>query len=200
MRLDVPFFQQTTDLNCGPAALRMVLAYFGENCDLALLEEKSRIKKDKGVFTIQIAIAAASLGHKTDFFSKQVSFNKDNLELDFYQKYADLIERSDSFLEEARKMNVNVQERKFELDELLSNINQDCLPIILLDWNIIKGEKEKGYHGHFVPIVGYDKENVYVHNHGLKNPVRFLPIKKEIFDEARKEKGTDEDIVFVHRN
>ena len=64
---------------------------------------------------------------------------------------------------------------------------------------ITEWAREKGYQGHFVPVVGYDKKNVYVHNHGLNNPLSFLPIKKEIFEEARKAKGTDEDIIVVHR-
>ena len=62
MKLNVPFYKQTTKLNCGPAALRMVLAYFDKDYSLKFLEEKSQIKEGKGVFKIQIAIAAARLG------------------------------------------------------------------------------------------------------------------------------------------
>jgi len=199
MKLEVPFYLQTADLNCGPAALRMVLAYFDKDYGLPILEEKARIKEGKGVFTLQIAIAAASLGYKTELFSKQIGFNKENLELDFYKKYADLIVRQEDLLKEAKDLGAHIEEKTLSLGEILSKTRSDCIPIVLLDWSIIKGEKDKGYQGHFVPIVGYDKDKVYVHNHGMKNPKEFLEIPKNLFDTARVAKGTDEDIVFVYK-
>jgi len=39
MKLDVPFFKQTTALNCGPVALQMVLSYFGDKTDLKKIED-----------------------------------------------------------------------------------------------------------------------------------------------------------------
>ena len=53
--------------------------------------------------------------------------------------------------------------------------------------------------GHFVPIVGYDEKNIYVHNQGLTNPTENLSIPRELFEQARKAKGTDEDIIFIYR-
>src|SRR3989304_1182641 len=170
MKLEVPFYNQTTKLNCGPAALRMVLAYFDKDYGLPLLEEKAKIKEGKGIFTVQIAIAAASLGYRADFYSRQVSFNKENLKLEFYQKYTDLITQTDELVEEAKKLGVHVEEKRLSLEEILSKVSNSSLPIILLDWNIVKGTREKGYQGHFVPIVGHDEENVYVHNHGFTDP------------------------------
>lgn len=85
------------------------------------------------------------------------------------------------------------------LEEILEKIGKNIIPIILLDWNVVKGKGKEGYHGHFVPIIGYDKNNVYVHNPGLDNPTNCLPIKKYLFEKARKSKGTDEDIIIIHR-
>ncbi len=31
MKLEIPFFKQSTDSDCGPASVRMVLAYYGES-------------------------------------------------------------------------------------------------------------------------------------------------------------------------
>ena len=199
MRLEVPFYKQTTKLNCGPAVLRMVVAYFDQDLGLEVLEQRTGIKEGKGISTIQIATAATLLGYKTDFFSKHIYFNEENLKLEFYQKYSDAIQQSKQVVEEARKAGVRLEERGMSLEELLKNVSNDSIPIVLLDWNVVKGTREKGYQGHFVPVVGYDSENVYVHNHGLTNPTPFLPIKREIFEEARKAQGTDEDIIIIHR-
>lgn len=201
MKLDVPFYKQKENVDCGPVALKMVLSYFGKNYDIENLKEKTGIKKGKGISTIQIATAAALLGHKTDFYSKSLFMDEENFKMDFYKKYAEdnLLEQSKQLIEEAKKAGVKIEEKKLTLKEILTRVNENEIPIILLDWNVVKENREKGYQGHFVPIVGYDEENIYVHNQGLNNPTEFLKIKKEIFEEARKAKGTDEDIVIICR-
>jgi len=201
MKLKVPFLQQTTNLNCGPMALKMILSYFGEDIDINIIEKKSRLKKDKGFSTGQIALASIELGFKTRLFTIAETFNLENMELDFYKKYAhEDLEWYDKILEEAKGKGVEVNLKSISIEEIQSLITENSIPIILLDWNIIKDKKDKGYQGHFVVIVGYDKDNIYVHNHGLKSPKPFLSIKKEIFDEARKAKGTEEEIVVIYKN
>ena len=39
MKLDVPFYPQTTTLNCGPTALKMAFAYFGKDLPIELIEK-----------------------------------------------------------------------------------------------------------------------------------------------------------------
>lgn len=90
MKLTVPFYKQTNSMNCGPASLRMVLAYFDRDWGIEVLEEMTGMKKGKGISTIQISTAAASLGYKSEFYSKQILFNEENLKLDFYKKYNEL--------------------------------------------------------------------------------------------------------------
>ena len=196
IRLEVPFYKQTTKTNCGPVVLRMVISYLDKDIDLEILEKRTRIKEGKAVLTIQIAIASALSGFPTEFFSKKISFNKENLKLEFYQKYLDNKVDHEKLIEEAKNVGVKIEERRMPIEELLRNVTNKTIPIILLDWNVIKGES--GYQGHFVPIVGYDNESVYVHNNGLNNPTPFLKIKRELFEQARKSEGTDEDIIIVH--
>lgn len=200
MKLNIPFYKQTTPLNCGPSALRMVLAYFDKDPGLKILEEKIGVKKGKGVATIRLTIASASLGYKTDFYSKHVLFNEKNIALDYYKQYGDLnLEESHKLIKKAKEKGVNIQEKSLSLEKLLSKVTKNSIPIILIDWNVVLGKKEEGYHGYFVPIVGYDNENVYVHNHGFKNTQKFFSINKLIFDKARKARGTDEDIVIIYK-
>jgi len=199
MKLNVPFYKQTTPLNCGPSALRMVLAYLDKDLGLEILEEKIGVKEGKGVSTIRLAIASASLGYKTDFYSKHILFNEKNVNLDYYKQYGDMnLRESEILIKKAKEEGVNIQEKSLSLEELLEMVKEKSVPIILLDWNIVLGKKEEGYQGHFVPIVGHDNENVYVHNHGFKNTKAFFPIDKSLFDKARRAKGTDEDIVVIY--
>ncbi|MFA5303836.1 MAG: peptidase C39 family protein [Candidatus Nanoarchaeia archaeon] len=198
MKLAVPFFKQTTLLNCGPSALKMVLAYLGKDENITVLEEKTGIKEGKAIYTIQIAIAAALMGYKTEFYSKHLLFNEDNMKFEFYKNYSEMdMKKSIELAHEAKKLGVKIEEKTMELNELLNYLNEDKIPILILNWNVLINQE--GYRGHFVPIVGYDEENVYIHNQGLKDSQEFMPIKKELFDKSRKSEGTDEDIVIIYR-
>lgn len=202
MRLEVPFYKQTSKLGCGPTALKMVFSFFGEDLDIGVIEEKAEVSKVNIVLTVQLAIASAKLGFKTKFYSTSLLFNEEYNKLDFYKKYniadSEFSELSKRLIEEAKGLGVDVQERSIPFGELISFVSKDSIPIVILDWNVIK-DKRGRYLGHFVPVVGYDEKNIYVHNQGFENPTAFLPIEKSVFEEARKAKGTDEDIVIVYR-
>lgn len=200
MLLKVPFFKQTTELNCGSAVLKMTLDYFGINQPLHVLEDSIGIKEGKGTNSIQIAKAAASFGLRTDFYSKHVGFNEDNLEHDFYKIYGTVKSQEESKreLEEAIKVGVNVQERTLSLDDLIGFVRGESIPIVLLDWNFIESKEGRGYQGHFVTVVGYDDDNIYVHNPSFTGSKEYMPIRRNLFNEARMASGTDEDVVIVH--
>ncbi len=98
MRLEIPFFKQTTLLNCGPTVLRMILSYFGKNVSQDAIENKSGFT-DKAVFSIQLALVAASYGFKVEFFTKHRFLNTDNAKLEFYQNYSDMdVEKAKSWM------------------------------------------------------------------------------------------------------
>ena len=200
MKLEVPFYKQITNLDCGPVALHMIFSYFGENYDLDFIAEKAGVKGGKGVSTLRLAIASMSLGFPTKLFSKTIYFDESNMDLDFYKNSGDMnLEESKLLVKEAKDRGIELQEKTLSLEELLDYVSSDSIPIMLLDWNIVLGESEKGYQGHFVPLIGFDDKYIYVHNQGLKNPTAFMKIEKDIFDKARKAKGTDEDILVIYK-
>jgi len=195
--LDIPFFKQTSKLNCGPSALKMVLDYFGEDVSIGVLEERVGIKEGKGTSSIQVAMGAKLSGFNVRVYSKIIGFNDENKELDFYKKYAGEDLESAELIERARKLGVEMEERTIDLDELLNYVSEDSVMIILLDWNVVKDNKEKGFLGHFVVVTGFDDENVFVHDHGLNDPKENRGIKREVFEAARKSLGTDEDVIVI---
>ena len=199
MRLRFPFHRQTTELNCGPAALQMALEFLGKTCSIEELEELLEIKQGKGISTIKLAIAARKLGFRAEFFSNVLGFNPGNLELDFYKKHGDLTQSSDAekLLAEAISLGVELHEASLPLAAILDNVREDRVLLILLDWGVIRGLSE--YRGHFVPVVGYDADNIYVHNQGFHNTQPYFPISRELFEKARKSAGTDEDIVVIQK-
>ena len=198
MKLNVPFYAQESELSCGPTALKMVLSFFNKNYSMKLLEEKTGIKKGKGILSIQIAIASSSLGFKTKFISKSLAFNEENLKLDYYKNYFDFSESSEKLLEKAVSNNVQLLEKSISQNELLDYLTEKSIPIVLINWKKLANQDD--YSGHFVPVVGYDSEYIYIHNPGPINPKAFLSVKKDVFEEARKSKGTDEDIIIISKD
>ena len=201
MKLRVPFYKQESKNDCGPTALQMILEYFKEQHSREELINLVDSDKSGVTWTLGLARAVAELGFKTEFYTICLGFNPKNYELEYYQKESDGASSSQQKLErlrkEAHKLGVKIEERSLSLEELLSKVSKNCIPIILLDWSKIKGTPD--FIGHFVPIVGYDEKNVYVHNQGFHNTSAFLSINRKLFEEARKAKGTDEDIVYIHR-
>lgn len=197
MKLKIPFYQQTSKFNCGPTALRMVFDYLGKSKDLALIEEKVGISEGKAVSTINLAIAAKELGFNTEFYSKQLYFNEEHLKKEFYQQHADITSMNESIkiVNKAKEIGVILHETTMTLDELLNKMSEKKLIITLIDWSVISGKK--GYQGHFIPIIGYDNKNVYIHNQSLTNPQESMSISRELFDKARIADGTDEDLVII---
>ncbi|HLC85663.1 MAG TPA: peptidase C39 family protein [Candidatus Nanoarchaeia archaeon] len=200
MLLKVPFYVQGHN-ECGPASLQMVLEFLG------FKKEREEIKKlldseSKGAtWTIDLARAATKLGFKVEFYSTSLDVNTENFELDYYKKETDSLQSVQSklrnIIDECKKNGVSLQEKSLKLNEILSRIDNNCLAIALIDWGKIAGTE--GYIGHIVPIIGYDEECVYIHQPGPKNPEANYKVKKELFDVARKARGTDEDILFICR-
>ncbi len=200
MKFRVPFYKQTNPINCGPISLKMIFSFFGKDKPLEEIEEKCRMKEGKAVSTVHLAICAVELGFKIKLFSRSLTPVMENLDANFVKKNAEgnYIEIVNSMIEELKERDAELIEKSISLEEILSYLSETSIPIVLLDWNVIF-PRFSGYNGHFVPVVGFDKENVYIHNPGLADSLEFMPIKREIFDKARKANGTDEDILIVFR-
>ena len=198
MRIKVPFYKSKKDTDCGPLALRMALAYLGERHTFKKIAKEEKQIDTGLVWSVGIARASKVLGFPAKFIST-TNFNPEESDIDYYKKYSHdkakivLKELSD----EIKKIGVEVQERNMPLEELLSYISENSIPIVLVNWYIIAGKE--GFSGHFLPVTGYDKENIYVHNPGLTSAMPYSPIKRSIFLRAWESKGTDKDTIVIYR-
>ena len=195
MVLDIPFYTSTNKDNCGPLVLKMVLSYFGEEYSL---NELSKLEKqlDSGlVWSIGIARAAKKLGFNVRFITISDSTNE-NEGIEYYTKYSN--DRGKVILkelkDEVRMMNIKLEQKNISINELLSYISKDSIPIVLINYNTLL-KKEK-FVGHFVPLLGHDNNSIYIH---FTNVKPYMKIEKKIFLEAWESKGTDKDTVIIYR-
>ena len=140
---------------------------------------------------------------KVDFFTTSTELNEDVFKIDYVKEFSDGLDDCKTKLnilaKRCKELGVSVTAKIFELEEILVRINENTIPIILIDANVIWNEYGRSM-GHFVPIVGYDEDNVYVHQPGRKYTKSFMKINKELFDKARKAKCTENDVLFISRN
>ncbi len=201
MKLNVPFYVQGHN-ECGPVSLQMVLEFLGNKQDKDILKKNLQSESSGTTWTLDLARISAKLGFKTEFYSKSLGFNPENFNLEFYKKETDGADQAKQKLvklqHDCLKLGVSLHEKTLSLNEVLSKINESSTAIVLLNWRIIKNQE--GFTGHFLPIVGYDDKNVFVHDSGPNNATPYFAIERSLFDKARKSKGTDEDIVFINRN
>ena len=201
LKLNVPHFIQGYN-ECGQTALKMVFAYFGKDIKINEISNAVDPEEKGATTTIGLAKTTAELGFKIGFYTKSIEANPENFKMDFYKRetegYKKVKAKIDKLKEECEKLGVKIYERALEINEIIGKINKNCIALVLLDWNIVLGRGERGYQGHFVPITGYDNINIYVNNSGDKEGKDFA-IPLDVFDKARKAKGTDEDVLFISK-
>lgn len=199
MFFNIPFYIQGVN-ECGPVTLQMVLEFLGEKHDKEEIKQLIDSFSTGATMTIGLANAAAKLGFKTEFFSACLGFNPDHIALEYYKQLTDGAKSEEEIVnllrEECAKNGVIMKEESLTLNEITEKISEKCAAFILLDWGKVR--KTESYIGHFVPIVGFDENNVYIHQPGSPATAN-QPLPRELFEIARKAKGTDEDIVFIHR-
>ncbi len=200
MLLPVPFYAQEPN-ECGPVTLKMVLEYLGKKYEKERIKNLLDRESSGTTWTLDLARVAAKLKFNVEFYTTSLELNEELFSMSWYQQHAADAEASKAkiakLVAECRRYNVNLQERSLTQEEVLKKVNKDCIPIICLDWGKIKNVST--YIGHFVPVIGYDESNVIIHNPGPENPQPNMTINRNAFETARKAKGTDEDIVFIHR-
>ncbi len=201
LMLWVPLRVQEEDFDCGFASLAMVLDYF--SCDpsrevsIQHLKSIAGLRPGRCAFTVQLAIAAAKLEFRAEFYSKSMYGDSRLWQLPYYRSFAVTQDEALQMVKTARQHGVSLCKREIALDELLSRTSENCVPVTLLDWSIVK-EHVRGYVGHYVTVVGHDERFVRVNDPGFL-PHENYPISRQIFEAAMGSPGADKHVLFIHR-
>lgn len=193
MQLSVPFYESTKETDCGPQCLRMVCEHLNKKISLEKAREIVRSLDSGMVWTLGIARGAAKLNLNVQV----ISSNKEEQDNEFYDKYANnqAMYVLKELKIELKELKVPVITKNLNLIDIQNYISKGICAIALINWNII--ESKEGFFGHFIVIVGFDEQNIYIHNPGIEKAQEYMPIDKRLFLRAWQSKGTDKDLVIL---
>jgi len=205
MILDIPFVKNK-NAQCGQANTIAVIKYFYPKKKVTFKQINKIIhaKPDKYTWPLQVAIALNHFGIKAKAFSKdkydvgqkgidgfKKAFGKD---FDYiFDKWIDypMYEWAVKTAKRKKLFEVKATPSK-KIGRIFKNGN---IVMAVIDWNVLKGIKNKPYEGHFVIITGIEKNNVYItdpdYGKNLKHP-------KKRFIKAYTVPALDDDICVAY--
>jgi hypothetical protein len=205
MILDIPFVKNR-GAQCGQANAIAVIKYFYPEKKMTFKQINIiiRAKPNKYTWPFQIAIALNHFGVKAKAFSKRnydigqkgirglkKAFGKD---FDYiFNKWIDYPMYEWAVKIAKRKRLFEVKATPFPKIERLFKKGFVVMPVI--DWNVLKGIKNKPYEGHFVIITGIEKNNVYIND---PDNGKNLKYPKKRFIKAYSTPALDDDLCVAY--
>lgn len=175
--LEVPFVgnDENPSDKCVPAVVAMVLAYFMPERPFTLqeVEKLCGYVPGKGTWKPQLLLSLNELGFQTQWIE---DFNHhkfaedpesylttilDKDALDWQIKNSDLPKEADRIKQYLAK-GLPLEQRKGTRQDIKDFLNNGWLVMLEVNENVIAGIP--GYLGHVVLVVGYDDDNVTIHN------------------------------------
>jgi len=216
-----PQISQEWSWDCGIACLKMVFhAHAFESkgkCSVPSTEEVLESIGGTSVWTIDLALALHSLGQtKFVFHTKNLRPDaEDYVGMNFYNDaVADCMRATEKF-EFANELDVQVVQGSVHARKIKVFLNEDPLncAIVLLDARLMtqnanekncmlgalfENQKEQNieYRGHYCIFIGF-RDGFFLFRDPSYESSHPLLMSEEIFETARKARGTDEDIIFI---
>ncbi|SEA19673.1 GNAT family N-acetyltransferase/peptidase C39 family protein [Microbulbifer marinus] len=188
--LAVPWYGQTTEFTCGPAAAMMAMAALRSDYQPSVSEELALWREATTIFMtsghggchpIGLALALQRRGFDSEVYLNQAS----PLFADGVRSSAKkaVIQQVDTdFRAAARDRGIAVIEQEFTQEQLQQWLEEGALALLLISTYRLDGKKVP----HWVTLTGIDGECLYVHDPDFddeQNPLdsQYLPIARDDF-------------------
>ena len=189
----VPYYPQTTEFSCGPAALIMAMATLDEQQPMTTLEELKLWREATTIFMLAghggcgphgLALAAWHRGfHASAYISKEGALFKDTVRNDDKKRVLELVH--EGFLYDIGQTGIELHHDPLTLDGMEAALHDGRVPVILIStWQLNRSRVP-----HWVTVCAMDDQFVYLHDPEIDTDVgetvadkQYLPVDRRVFD------------------
>lgn len=164
----VPFYEQTLDFTCGPAALMMAMKALDDDL---LMNRKTEIQLWRETTTVfmtsghggcgphGLALSAYHRGYDLDLYVKDdAPMFIDSVRNEEKKEVMRLVQ--DEFIREVAQTPIRLHYGKLGVEELKKHFNSGAIPVVLISSYRIYKEKFP----HWIVVTGFDDRFIYVHD------------------------------------
>jgi ribosomal protein S18 acetylase RimI-like enzyme len=166
--LPVPYYRQSLDFTCGPAALMMAMraldpeSPFDRREEMRLWREATTIFMTSGLGgcgSRGLALAAWRRGFDVELFAPDGdAMFVDSVRREEKKEVMRLVE--DDFAEELGRTNVKAVPQPLSVEALVERVDAGAIPVVLVSTWRTSGQKQP----HWVTVVGVDRRFVYIND------------------------------------
>lgn len=164
----VPYYEQTLDFTCGPAAVMMAMKALDDSVDMSRQTEIRIWRESTTVFMTSghggcgahgLALSAYHRGFDVDIYVKdEMPMFVDSVRSEDKKEVIRLVQ--DEFTKEVAALPIAEHYTKLGVEELKAQFNSGGIPIVLISSYLIYKEKSP----HWVVVTGFDDRFIYVHD------------------------------------
>jgi ribosomal protein S18 acetylase RimI-like enzyme len=164
----VPYYEQTLEFTCGPAALLMAMKALDPSIELSRRLEIRLWRESTTVFMTAghggcgpygLALAAQKRGFDVEVFvSDEGALFVDSVRSEAKKEVIRIVQ--EDFLEEIGRKPIHVHYRRITLPELRKQFDQGAIPLVLISSYRIYQEKFP----HWLVVTGFDDRFIYAHD------------------------------------
>ncbi len=192
--LEVPYYPQTTDFSCGPAALMMAMAAQDHERRLTTLEELKIWREATTIFMLAghggcgphgLALAAWHRGFMASaYVSTDGALFKDTVRNPDKKRVLELVH--EGFLVDIAQTGIALHHDPLTLDSMERALREGRVPIILIStWQLNRSRVP-----HWVTVCAMDRQFVYLHDPEIDieegetvADKQYVPVDRRVFDQ-----------------
>ena len=164
----VPYVPQTLDFTCGPACVMMALKYFYPETELTralemiLWKEATLIFMTSGIGgTVGFGLAYSAIQRKLSCRMVVSTDSTPHLKSVRTPEKKEIMKILHTDLKKKAKVaGLSSSVFEFGMDEIISGLYQNLIPIVLISTYRLTGDKVP----HWVVVTGFDKDNIFIHD------------------------------------
>jgi ribosomal protein S18 acetylase RimI-like enzyme len=181
-RRNVPYYHQTTNFTCGPAALMMAMAALGMNKPLSRELEFQLWREATSIYLISapggcdpigMAVTAAKRGYRAEVHVNQPGPYFVQVRKGLQRR--DVMEEAQRiFAQEAKELGVQIRHSPLDLEHLIAALDRGGVAIVLISTHRMYGDRTP----HWIVAYEHDSDYIFAHDPWVGREHLEMPAQK----------------------